>query len=342
MKKLTVAFVSIAILIGLAGCKKNNETTLQETVKCYPFTIDVEGDAKAGITPQGSGAHAEFKRGDVIYVAYKGKFVGSCKKFVNFSGSNNGLHITDTDSPEPLELYYLGATQIDTVTNGNANNFWTEEELWNYIGINNIVPNPTAIKAHVSISKQNVSSLVGSLPIIAYGKTNEKFDPSVSPKNYTATLSHKCALVKFVVDKDIPEDADIFIYGLNNMVYAYFDKEAGKAAGADDDGFLFKIEPGTRKTSSYTALYKNNNKEYNISSIILPYRTDNVCYAIMLPQKDVDFSNIDSYYYKDNDYLNEEKKVELVVSVTDLDGSKINEIEEGKYYIGTINLKQKE
>lgn len=217
MKKLTVAFVSIAILIGLAGCKKNNETTLQETVKCYPFTIDVEGDAKAGITPQGSGAHAEFKRGDVIYVAYKGKFVGSCKKFVNFSGSNNGLHITDTDSPEQLELYYLAATQIDD--GDNPNNFWTEEELWKVDG-NGF---PTATKAHVSISKQNVSSLVGSLPIIAYGKTNEKFDPSVSPKNYTATLSHKCALVKFVVDKDIPEDADIFIDGLNNMVYAYFD-----------------------------------------------------------------------------------------------------------------------
>ena len=329
MKKLTIAFVLIAVMIGLAGCKKNNETTLQETVKCYPFTIDVEGDAKAGIKPQGNGAFAQFKPGDVMYVAYKGKFVGSCKKYGDggFSGSNNGLYITDTEDKEPLELYYLAATQ-DTVPNGN--NFWTEEELWN-----NNVPDPTATKAHVPISKQNVSSLVGSLPIIAYGKTNEKFDPSVSPKNYTATLHHKCALVKFVVDKDIPEDADIFIDGLNNMVYAYFDKKYG-----DKDGFSFGIEPGKRNqlNKNYTALYKGK----EITSIILPYRTDNVCYAIMLPQKDVDFSNIDSYYYKGNDYLNEEKKVELVVSVTDLNGSKINEIEEGKYYIGTINLKQKE
>ena len=330
MKKLTIAFVLIAVMIGLAGCKKNNEITLQETVKCYPFTIDVEGDAKAGIKPQGNGAFAQFKPGDVMYVAYKGKFVGSCKKYGDggFSGSNNGLYITDTEDPEPLELYYLGATQRYDVTNGH--NFWTEEELWN-----NNVPDPTATKAHVPISKQNVSSLVGSLPIIAYGKTNEKFDPSVSPKNYTATLHHKCALVKFVVDKDIPEDADIFINGLNNMVYAYFDKTKG-----DEEGFSFGIEPGKRNqlNKNYTALYKGK----EITSIILPYRTDNVCYAIMLPQKDVDFSNIDSYYYKGNDYLNEEKKVELVVSVTDLNGSKINEIEEGKYYIGTINLKQKE
>ena len=73
-----------------------------------------------------------------------------------------------------------------------------------------------------------------------------------------------------------------------------------------------------------------------IKSIILPYRTDNECYAIMLPQKDVDFSNIDSYYY--TDYPNGEK-VELEVSVTDLNGSKISEIEEGEYYIGTINPK---
>ena len=130
MKKLTIAFVLIAVMIGLAGCKKNNETTSQETVKCYPFTIDVEGDAKAGITPQGNGAFAQFKPGDVIYVAYKGKFVGSCKKYGDggFSGSNGGLYITDTEDPEPLELYYLAATQIDKVTNGN--NFWTEEELW--------------------------------------------------------------------------------------------------------------------------------------------------------------------------------------------------------------------
>ena len=330
MKKLTIAFVLIAVMIGLAGCKKNNETTLQETVKCYPFTIDVEGDAKAGIKPQGNGAFAQFKPGDVMYVAYKGKFVGSCKKYGDggFSGSNNGLYITDTEDKEPLELYYLAATQIKD--GDNPNNFWTEEELWN-----NNVPDPTATKAHVPISKQNVSSLVGSLPIIAYGKTNEKFDPSVSPKNYTATLHHKCALVKFVVDKDIPEDADIFINGLNNMVYAYFDKTKG-----DEEGFSFGIEPGKRNqlNKNYTALYKGK----EITSIILPYRTDNVCYAIMLPQKDVDFSNIDSYYYKGNDYLNEEKKVELVVSVTDLNGSKINEIEEGKYYIGTINLKQKE
>ena len=330
MKKLTIAFVLIAVMIGLAGCKKNNETTLQETVKCYPFTIDVEGDAKAGIKPQGNGAFAQFNKEDVMYVAYKGKFVGSCKKYGDggFSGSNNGLYITDTEDKEPLELYYLAATQIKD--GDNPNNFWTEEELWN-----NNVPDPTATKAHVPISKQNVSSLVGSLPIIAYGKTNEKFDPSVSPKNYTATLHHKCALVKFVVDKDIPEDADIFINGLNNMVYAYFDKTKG-----DEEGFSFGIEPGKRNqlNKNYTALYKGK----EITSIILPYRTDNVCYAIMLPQKDVDFSNIDSYYYKGNDYLNEEKKVELVVSVTDLNGSKINEIEEGKYYIGTINLKQKE
>ena len=325
MKKLTIAFVLIAVMIGLAGCKKNNETTLQETVKCYPFTIDVEGDAKAGIKPQGNGAFAQFKPGDVMYVAYKGKFVGSCKKYGDggFSGSNNGLYITDTEDKEPLELYYLAATQIKD--GDNPNNFWTEEELWN-----NNVPDPTATKAHVPISKQNVSSLVGSLPIIAYGKTNEKFDPSVSPKNYTATLHHKCALVKFVVDKDIPEDADIFINGLNNMVYAYFDKTKG-----DEEGFSFGIEPGKRNqlNKNYTALYKGK----EITSIILPYRTGNVCYAIMLPQK-VAFSTISSYYYPNDDYPNGEK-VDLVVSVTDLNGSEINEIEEGEYYIGTINPK---
>ena len=324
MKKLTIAFVLIAVMIGLAGCKKNNETTLQETVKCYPFTIDVEGDAKAGIKPQGNGAFAQFKPGDVMYVAYKGKFVGSCKKYGDggFSGSNNGLYITDTEDQEPLELYYLAATQIKD--GDNPNNFWTEEELWN-----NNVPDPTATKAHVPISKQNVSSLVGSLPIIAYGKTNEKFDPSVSPKNYTATLHHKCALVKFVVDKDIPEDADIFINGLNNMVYAYFDKTKG-----DEEGFSFGIEPGKRNqlNKNYTALYKGK----EITSIILPYRTGNVCYAIMLPQEQVDFRNIKSYYY--TDYPNGEK-VELVVSVTDLKGSPINEIVEGEYYMGRINPK---
>lgn len=332
MKKLTIAFVLIAVMIGLAGCKKNNETTLQETVKCYPFTIDVEGDAKAGITPQGNGALAEFKVGDVMYVAYKGKFVGSCKKYGNsgFSGTDGGLYITDTENPEPLELYYLAATQIKD--GDNPNNFWTEEELW--IKDENGVPKAT--KAHVPISKQNVSSLVGSLPIIAYGTTNKDFNPD--PNNittYTATLRHKCALVKFDVNETIPADADIFIDGLNNMVYAYFNEEDGNAAGTDDDGFLFKREAGKRKTSSYTALYKDK----EITSIILPYRTDNVCYAIMLPQKDVDFSKINSYYYKDNDYLNEEKKVELVVSVTDLNGSIIKIIKEGEYYIGTINLK---
>lgn len=329
MKKLTIAFVLIAVMIGLAGCKKNNETTSQETVKCYPFTIDVEGDAKAGITPQGNGAFAQFKPGDVIYVAYKGKFVGSCKKYGDggFSGSNGGLYITDTEDPEPLELYYLAATQIDKVTNGN--NFWTEEELWK-----NNVPDPTATKAHVPISKQNVSSLVSSLPIIAYGTTDKEFYPDPNPNNitaYKATLSHKCALVKFVVDKDIPDNADIFIDGLNNMVYAYFDKKYG-----DKDGFSFGIEPGTRNDSKYTALYKGD----RITSIILPYRTGNVCYAIMLPQK-VAFSTISSYYYPNDGYPNGEK-VELEVSVTDVNGSEINEIKQGEYYIGTINLKQKE
>lgn len=73
----------------------------------------------------------------------------------------------------------------------------------------------------------------------------------------------------------------------------------------------------------------------------MPYRNKpyNVCYAIMLPQKNVDFRKISSYYYKDNDYLNEEKKVELVVSVTDLNECPIDEIKEGEYYIGKINPK---
>ena len=330
MKKLTVAFVLIAVMIGLAGCKKNNETTSQETVKCFPFTIDVEGDAKAGIKPQGNGAFAQFKPGDVMYVAYKGKFVGSCKKYGNygFSGSEGGLYITDIENPEPLELYYLAATQIEG--GDNPNNFWTEEELWKKDGDGV----PTTTKAHVPISKQNVSSRVGSLPIIAYGTTNKDFNPD--PNNittYTATLRHKCALVKYDVNETIPADADIFIDGLNNMVYAYFDEAAGKEAGADKDGFLFTSEEGKRvKLPEYTALYEGE----KIKSIILPYRTGNVCYAIMLPQEHVDFRNIKSYYY--TDYPNGEK-VELEVSVTDLNGSKISEIEEGEYYIGTINPK---
>ena len=184
MKRLSLIMMSVALVLGMAQCKKNVEPVATTTSGTMNITLDVDGGSKVSVTP--STGVVRFQTGDKIYVASHGKYVGT----LTHNGSNFTGNISGATADEPLYFYFMGnKTPTGTLTAGTT--------------------------ASIAVSIYDQTS---EFPVISAAPSNENF--SESTYTYTATLLNKCALVKFNVTT--PSSAPIIITGVNDVVTVTF------------------------------------------------------------------------------------------------------------------------
>ena len=185
MKRLGLILVSVALMLGMAQCKKNVEPIATTTSGTMNISLDVDDGSKVSVTP--STGVVNFQTGDKIYVASNGKYVGT----LTHNGTNFTGTISGATSGSPLYFYFMGnKTPTETLTAG------------------------TTASITVSISDQT-----GEYPVISAAPSNENF--SSSTYTYTATLLNYCALVKFNVTSNSDSEATV-IKGMKNKVQFSF------------------------------------------------------------------------------------------------------------------------
>ena len=318
MKKFNIVLVLIAILLLVSSCKK--EEVVVQTTKEYPIKLWSNNDSKATIVPNGYMANINFEIGDHIYLAYKGfcnnsnvQVTGKAKNKITFSGKlivKEAQSVIEDDSP--LFFYFLGGVHNTTV---NEMAFFTESSL-NPTASYNSSYTSVCVSLQNALDQNQFNNNIPHSPVLSFGHSVDEdlvndlnFNPT-SEKYYTR-LNHKCSLVKYSLKENnigetIPEDARVYIQGLNNVVKVDFKVAYNKyhkieytplEEGYDDDGFKFlkkqgKIQKGCSPTG----------EQMEITNIIIPNRDENnECYSILLPQKNVgkgEGNELFGYYFK--------------------------------------------
>lgn len=207
---MTYFVMALALVLGLAQCKKDNTTEqpINEGGK-VSITLDVDNGGNNGTRANVTPPNVSFVEGDRILVAYDGKYVGHI--------DHNGTCFTGTidatgDNTKPLYFYFLGnKADVSGLTEGSSTT------------------------CTVNISDQ---SDYPHLPVISMAPSDQFF-PSEG-NHYSAHLLNKCSLMKFDVNSN--STAAICITGMNNKVTVNFGKvnELGDGLGAtSDEGFSY-------------------------------------------------------------------------------------------------------
>ena len=206
MRKLSTILLAMALVLGLAQCKKEQTTTPQSEGVMITLNVgDNNNSSRANVDPDAT-TQITFVDGDQILVASGGKYVGTLTRTGGvFSGS-----ITNPVEGQKLYFYFLGnKIDVTTLTAGE-----TDECI------------------------VNISDQTQELPVISMGKSTEDY-PS-SNNSYSSRLYNKCSLMKFDVTTD--SDQPICILGMNNEVTVHFDNptDSGFEYGinAEDGGLI--------------------------------------------------------------------------------------------------------
>ena len=182
MKRMTYVVMALALVLGLAQCKKEQLETPQNEGNSVMITLDVKGDnnAKVDVNPP----HVTFERDDEIVVACNDHYVGTLKhNGTNFSGP-----IENATPGEHLYFYFFGNKTPQFFGEGKSN-------------------------CSVYIGEQTKA-----LPVISFSASTEDFQTDRT--NYSAILQNKCSLMKFNVTTT--SDTTIYINGMNNFVTVNF------------------------------------------------------------------------------------------------------------------------
>ena len=343
MRRIGFVIVALALVLSFGACKKENVSEVIGTL-VFPVSADAKAGSKAVVTPEGE---VLFTSCDYLYLAYKGSNNNSCLSKGTggntvFSGSMKVLSTIDVTNDVPLHFFGLAGV----TGSGVQDAFWTEKQL-----STGVIPTRTCISLQ-NLGKNSDGIDTRSMPYLCFGVSKENF-PSDDGK-YTVDLKNKCAMVKYNV-AGITYDKEIYIQGLNNVVavdfrvpyYFYMSEkdedmrrkyESSRAAGYDDDGFMFVqdngiiqkkdlLTPGAEKI-----LIEDDTSDLKVRDIIIPYRdkpeteTDfTCCYSLLLPQTG-GLETLSGYYFDD-----EGNKVGLTIEITKGEGAP-NIIKENYYY----------
>jgi len=158
MKKISTIIIAMALLFGMAQCKKQETPTTPnaEGNEVY-ITMKVGGDRH--IVYPGTGA-VVYGNGDVIYVGDGSKYLGT----LSFNDGVFGGTITEPAVGDYLYFYFLGGLTIS--------------------------PSATTTSYTVNIANQSQK-----LPVLSCGRSSAPY--STNNTTYSSMLENKCALVKF-------------------------------------------------------------------------------------------------------------------------------------------------
>lgn len=209
MKRMTLMVTALALVLGLAQCKKEQPAEPQDGQVRITLNVD-NGGASKGSRVNVSGVDVNFTTGDKILVVSDSKYLGDLiHNGTNFSGD-----IIPATEGATLYFYFCGNKPVMNVT--------TAAEL--------VQGETYASNCYVNISDQT-----SGLPVISMAPANETYSSSVT--TYTARLHNKCSLAKYSIDS--PSFAPVSVKGMNNKVIISFNKAD---SDADNNGFSYDMD----------------------------------------------------------------------------------------------------
>ena len=186
MKKLSIIAASLALLMAMTQCKKEEQPTSSGQNNVVSITLDIKGNGGTRMDVNTTTGEVAYATGDIVYVASGGHYVGTL--------THNGTHfsgtITDPEVGAPLHFYFLG----------------------------NVAPAETLTAGTTTTCSVVISDQTEHLPVIEYAPSNETYSEGVT--SFTSHLLNKCALVKFNVTTS--SEVATCITGFNNKVTVDF------------------------------------------------------------------------------------------------------------------------
>ena len=217
MKRMTCFVMALALVLGLAQCKKEQLEPETEG-NSVMITLNVGGGALTGSASDGSKAEVNppqvsFVDGDKILVVSGGHYVGYLEKSTINNVSAFRGSITDPSENQPLYFYFLGNKQ-------------------------------GTLEMAATTCTVNISDQTNELPVISMGESIDSNGNSLNytqgTTSFTARLHNHCSLMKFNVNTS--SIAPICITGMNNQVTVNFANPTGTTNGftygKEDDGIL--------------------------------------------------------------------------------------------------------
>lgn len=217
MKRMTCFVMALALVLGLAQCKKEQLEPETEG-NSVMITLNVGGGALTGSASDGSKAEVNppqvsFVDGDKILVVSGGHYVGYLEKSTINNVSAFRGSITDPSENQPLYFYFLGNKQ-------------------------------GTLETAATTCTVNISDQTNELPVISMGESIDSNGNSLNytqgTTSFTARLHNHCSLMKFNVNTS--STAPICITGMNNQVTVNFADPTGTTNGfiygKEDDGIL--------------------------------------------------------------------------------------------------------
>jgi len=206
MKRMTYFVMALALVLGLAQCKKEQPVEPTSEGNGVHITLNVNGDASTGSANNGTRVNVDpnanqmvtFEDGDQIHVASNGLYVGMLTYDDGFFSGD----IENATEGQPLYFYFLGNVTPQFFGSDRS-------ECTVYIG-----------------------DQTGDLPVISTGQSEQIVTSKTY--DYTATLENKCSLMKFNVTTT--STAPIYIMGMNNFVDISFEAPVY----GEGDGFLYE------------------------------------------------------------------------------------------------------
>ena len=196
MKRINTIIIAIALLLGLAQCKKKElpETPEVEGNQVY-ISVSVNGGSKHIVYPE-SGVYF-FETGDKLYVGNHGYYVGTLEYSAGvFSGT---IEINDTCAAayrDYLHFYFIGGEYTGTLKTPEATDPTTSFE-W------------------------SIADQTSKLPILSYGHSTQKYTNKITA--YSCMLENKCGLLKFVPwPAPTPSGAPVTISGMRTKATINF------------------------------------------------------------------------------------------------------------------------